>query len=284
MNANDVDFMVLSCGSPCIQGISDPKVAAEMAMHANDELAATISNNTARFGGFAALSMHNATEAAEELRRAVTQLGLLGALVNDYQQSGPDNATLLFYDRPEYDVFWKMASELDVPVYFHPRANIAQISLALYQHSIYTKGSVQEYAATLSTHIMGLCTNGVFDRFPKLKVIVGHFGERLPSDLFRIDEQLERQRSVGLPMRHKFSYYWRKNLFETTSGDFTTPLLKFHLDQIGLGRIMYAVDYPFTTLSEGAAWINSLSKVMRRKDLSSLKRNLAIKLLKLDEC
>ena len=66
--------------------------------------------------------------------------------------------TLLFYDRPEYDVFWQTVSELDVPVYFHPRVNIAQISLALYQHSVYTKGPVQEYAATLSTHILGYVT------------------------------------------------------------------------------------------------------------------------------
>ena len=64
-------------------------------------------------------------------------------------------ATLLFYDRPEYDVFWKAVTDLDVPVYFHPRTNVAQISSTLYQHSMYTKGSSQEYAATLSTHIMG---------------------------------------------------------------------------------------------------------------------------------
>jgi 2,3-dihydroxybenzoate decarboxylase len=72
--------MVLSCGSPCIQGISDPRVAATLARKVNDQMAATISNNTARFGGFAALSMHDAAEAAQELRRAVTKLGFLGSI------------------------------------------------------------------------------------------------------------------------------------------------------------------------------------------------------------
>lgn len=83
--------MVLSCASPCIQGISDPQTAEAMATSINDVLAATISNNTMRFGAFAALSMHNATQAAQELNRTVTELGFLGALLNDYQQSGSDN-------------------------------------------------------------------------------------------------------------------------------------------------------------------------------------------------
>lgn len=83
--------MVLSCAQPCIQGLSDPEEAATMAINVNNQLAADISNNTLRFGGFASLAMHNATVAARELKRTVTELGFLGALINDYQQSGPDN-------------------------------------------------------------------------------------------------------------------------------------------------------------------------------------------------
>lgn len=76
--------MVLSCGSPCIQGISDPDIAANLARKVNDQMAITISNNTARFGGFAALSMHSAEDAAKELRRTVTKLGFLGSHVIPY--------------------------------------------------------------------------------------------------------------------------------------------------------------------------------------------------------
>ena len=91
MDENDIDFMVLSCASPCIQGISDPEQAAAMAVNVNNVLASSIANNTRRFGAFAALAMHNATIAMQELTRAVKELGFVGALVNDYQQSGPDN-------------------------------------------------------------------------------------------------------------------------------------------------------------------------------------------------
>ncbi|KAF8890780.1 hypothetical protein BD779DRAFT_1671297 [Infundibulicybe gibba] len=283
MNANGIDFMVISCASPCIQGISDPVLAEQMAVDVNNQLAASISNSTDRFGGFASLSMHNATAAALELNRTVTELGFLGALVNDYQQSGADNTTLLFYDQPEYDVFWQMVTDLDVPVYFHPRDNIAQISQLMFSHARYLEGPAQEFATTLSTHILGLCTDGVFDRFPKLKIIVGHLGERIPSDLFRIDEQLRRQLPQGLPMLRNASSYWRTNLFETTSGNFATPLLKFHIDQIGLDRILYSVDYPFASISEGAAWIDSLSGHMDQRATDSLKRGVAIDLLKLNQ-
>ncbi|KAJ8522833.1 hypothetical protein ONZ45_g672 [Pleurotus djamor] len=163
MDANDIDFMVLSCSSPCIQGVSDPTIASQMAQLANDELASSISNNTRRFGAFAALPMHNATMAAQELKRAVTELGFLGALVNDYQQSGADNATLIYYDTPEFDPFWQMVTDLDVPVYFHPRTNIPFLGNLEFGHAKFLRGPGQEYAATLSTHVMGLCVNGVFE-------------------------------------------------------------------------------------------------------------------------
>jgi 2,3-dihydroxybenzoate decarboxylase len=88
--------MVLSCASPCIQGIPDPDDAAAMAIHVNDVLASSISNNTLRFGAFAALSMHNASVAAQELNRTVKELGFLGALVNDYQESGTDNSNYVY--------------------------------------------------------------------------------------------------------------------------------------------------------------------------------------------
>ncbi|KAL0948262.1 hypothetical protein HGRIS_010858 [Hohenbuehelia grisea] len=285
MNTNNVDFMVLSCASPCVQGISDPIAAAEMAQTVNNQLAADISNNTARFGAFATLAMHNATEAAQELKRTIQELGFLGALLNDYQQSGPDTTTLLFYDTPDYDPFWQMVTDLDVPVYLHPRTNIAQIGNLAYAHAPFLRGPAQEFAATLSTHILGLCTNGVFDRFPKLKVIVGHLGERIPSDLVRIDNQLKRQIAANMPMKLNVTAYWKTNLFETTSGNFATDLLKFHIDQIGLDRILYSVDYPYVAIEDGTEWVDGLERTarMNARDVLALKRGNAIILLGLDK-
>ncbi|KAJ4211762.1 hypothetical protein NW759_012361 [Fusarium solani] len=105
--------MILSLTSPGIQGISSIELAKEVATRANNEIAAAISNNTVRFGAFAALSMHNATQVALELRRCVEDLGFHGALLNDFRQACADNNTLHFYDSLEYDPFWQMAVDLD---------------------------------------------------------------------------------------------------------------------------------------------------------------------------
>ncbi|KDR73917.1 hypothetical protein GALMADRAFT_157754 [Galerina marginata CBS 339.88] len=283
MDESNIDFMVLSCAQPCIQGISDPVDAANMAIKVNNQLASDISNQTDRFGGFASLAMHNATAAALELRRTVKELGFLGALVNDYQQSGPDGQTLLFYDQPEYDVFWQAVSDLDVPVYFHPRNDIPAVIDLIYAHAPFTQGAPQEYAAVLSTHILGMCTNGVFDRFPKAKIIVGHLGERIPSDLVRIEARLIFQASLGMPMKKNLTSYFKTNIFETTSGNFATNLLKFHIGEIGLDRIMYSIDYPFVAIEDGTVWINSLDNTLKKQDLISLKRGLAIEVLHLND-
>ncbi|KAF7361714.1 hypothetical protein MVEN_00515100 [Mycena venus] len=272
MDANGVDYVNKHLGEELTillknngvnrtrQGISDQAAAEDMAQNVNDQLAAAIANNTVRFGGFASLAMHNATTAAQELKRTVVELGFLGALINDYQESGPDNATLLFYDQPEYDVFWEMVTELDVPVYLHPRTNIPQIQTPLYGHAPWLKGPTQEFADTLSTHVMGLCTNGVFDRFPNLTVIVGHLGERIPSDLWRIDDQLSRQVPIGMPMLRNLSSYWKTNLIETVSGNFATDLFNFHAKEIGLNRIMWIILTCLWTKTSTNFWEKAMDK------------------------
>ncbi|KAF5318317.1 hypothetical protein D9758_018679 [Tetrapyrgos nigripes] len=289
MDENGIDFMILSCATPCIQGISSPSLAASTAKSVNDQLASQISNNTFRFGALAALSMHDPVEAAQELNRTVKELGFFGALVNDYQQAGDNNDTLIYYDGPQFDPFWKMVTDLDVPVYFHPRVNVPLILNLTYSHAPFLIGASQEFQATLSTHVLGLCTNGVFDRFPTLRVIVGHMGERIPSDLTRIDSRLVAQRDDGLTMNQTVRSYWHTNLYSTTSGDFDTSLLLFHKGQIGIDRIMFSVDYPFDSIEDASTWVNSLGgtkggkgNALTREELLALKRETAIKLFKLN--
>jgi len=269
--------MVLSLISPGIQGISDPVSAQQTSIQANNDLAAVIANNTERFGGFAALSMHNATEAAQELKRAVTELGFLGALVNDYQQSGDDNSTLLYYDQPEYDPFWQAVQDLDVPVYLHPRSPVQVITNLEYIGRHWLIGPTWQFAASTSNHALGLCVNGVFDRFPNVTVILGHMGERIPSDLFRVDQQLARQTP---PMKRTIREYYQRNLISTTAAEFANPLLDFHIEEIGVERIMFSIDYPFQSLEEGVDWFNGINVSRRDKDL--IKNQVAIDVLRLD--
>jgi 2,3-dihydroxybenzoate decarboxylase len=116
--------------------------------------------------------MHDATQAGREFRRAVNELGFCGAILNDFQtvsHAGKDN-TFKMYDQPEYDAFWTVVQELDVPVYIHPRMPDPTIEKLLYADRKGVIGSPWSFATGVSLHTLGLCCNGVFDRFPKVQV------------------------------------------------------------------------------------------------------------------
>lgn len=124
--------------------------------------------------------MHDPQEAADELRRCVTQYGFLGALVNDTQRAGPDGDDMIFYDGPEWDVFWSTVTELDVPFYLHPRNPTGSIHEKLWAKRSWLIGPPLSFAQGVSLHVLGMVTNGVFDRHPKLQIVLGHLGEHIP--------------------------------------------------------------------------------------------------------
>jgi predicted TIM-barrel fold metal-dependent hydrolase len=110
-----VEFCILSLTAPGVQATADRKEAEDKATLANNWIANEIKTHPDRFGAFCTLSMHDPRQAADELERCVTELGMLGAIINDYQATGTDGEDLIFYDGPEWDVFWTRVTELDVP-------------------------------------------------------------------------------------------------------------------------------------------------------------------------
>lgn len=180
MDANGLDLMVLSLSSPGAQGVTDPAAAAQLAMTANDRLEGEIARAPTRFAGFAALSMHDPKQAAVELERCMTQKkGFVGAMLNDFQSAGPDGNTMLFFDQSEYDVFWAKAEELDAPIYIHPRAATPLIHEQMWKGRPWLEFSALGYANRVNMHVLGIVTAGVLDRFPTLKIIIGHMGEHM---------------------------------------------------------------------------------------------------------
>jgi 2,3-dihydroxybenzoate decarboxylase len=118
MNECGVEFFLLSWTSHGAQGYSDPKEAEKVARRANDYMSEQCKKNPKRFGGFASVSMHDPKQAADELERAIKELGLYGVILNDFQEA--ENGTkMLWYDQPEYDVFWAKVQELDGTVLNH---------------------------------------------------------------------------------------------------------------------------------------------------------------------
>ena len=185
MDAEGVEYMLLSLTSPGPQGEPDPSLASTLASRSNDWLAAEVAKNPARFGALASLSMHSGAGAAAELRRAVRELGMFGALLNDFQSVWDGNAEgkqgRRYYDVDEYHVFWEAVQELGVPVYMHPRypqpTDLEPGATTQYGPRRHLLGAAVSFHLDLSFHLYALMSSGVFDLYPKVQLVAGHLGE-----------------------------------------------------------------------------------------------------------
>ncbi|CAG8894923.1 unnamed protein product [Penicillium egyptiacum] len=277
-----VGLQILSYTAPGVQDIWDAKDAQALAVEINDYIAEKVKAHPDRFAAFATLSMHDPQEAAAELRRCVTQHGFLGALVNDTQRAGADGDDMIFYDNEKWDVFWATCTELDVPLYLHPRNPTGTIYDKLWADRKWLIGPPLSFAQGVSLHVLGMVTNGVFDRHPKLQVILGHLGEHIPFDMWRINHWFEdRKKMLGLAetCKRTIREYFAENLWITTSGHFSTTTLNFCMAEVGADRILFSIDYPFETFGDACDWFDSAE--MSNTDRLKIGRENAKKLFKL---
>jgi predicted TIM-barrel fold metal-dependent hydrolase len=225
----------------------------------NDQLAEAVRAHPTRFAGFAELPMDSPHEAAKELRRTCSGemqgTKFVGALVDSHTENG------MYYDGPEFDVFWEEAVKLDVPIYIHPTwPSSKQVDTYKAPHlddqvttSILAFGF--GWHSDVAMHILRLYASGVFDRFPKLKIIIGHMGEMIPYMLQRIERVTSR-----FGQKRQFREVWDTNLWITTSGNWALDPLACILRNTKHDRIMYSVDYPFAKSKDGIKWLEELEQ------------------------
>jgi len=266
MDANGIEWMILSLNAPAVQAIWDVRRAIAVAREANDHLAAEVAKHPDRFAGVAALPMQDPEAATAELRRCVRELGFKGALVNGFSQAGEEN-TALYYDLPQYRPFWKAVEELDVPFYLHPRNPLPSWS-PIYQGHNWMLAASWAFAAETAVHALRLIGSGLFDAHPRLKIIIGHLGEGIPANLWRIDH-----RNEWMKKRHAYAAkkwvadYMRTNFWVTTSGNFATAALKLCIEELGADRVMFSTDYPFEDVAQSVEWFDhvGISEADRQK-------------------
>lgn len=259
MDRAGLDMQVLSLNSPGIQAETDPSVAVRAASTVNDVLAGVIAEHPTRFSGFAALPLQDPARAADELERAVTQLGLHGGLVNAHTGGK-------YLDHPDFRVLWERAVALDVPLYLHP-ANGVDTAHVLSGHPELV-GPMWSWGIDTSTHALRLIFGGVFDDFPTAKLFLGHMGEGLPYVLWRIDSRWGFHNHHGVELaREKPSDYLRENLYITTSGVCSSAPLLASLLAIGADHILFGTDYPFESIGVACAFLQSapISEADREK-------------------
>jgi 2,3-dihydroxybenzoate decarboxylase len=253
MDRHGIERVILGLNSPAVQGILEPKRAVEVARRANDELARECAKRPDRFSGFAALPMQDPAAAAAEFARSVRDLGFKGAMVNGFTlRHTPDSA--VYYDGPEYRPFWAMVEELGVPFYMHPRTQIPSRAQAYEGHG-WLYGAAWGFARETSIHALRLIGAGLFAAHPRLQVILGHLGERIPYDLGRIDGIL-RHAPADYRLPHPPSWYMWHNFHITTSGHFNDDPLRCAIAVMGIDRVMFSVDYPFEETADAATWFD----------------------------
>ena len=249
MDRCGLDMQVLSLNSPGIQAEKDPASAVEKAQALNDFLAGVMRERPTRFSGFAALPLQDPKAAADELSRAVEQLGMRGGLVNAHTNGK-------YLDDPELRVVWERASALDVPLYLHP-ANGVDTAHVLSGHPE-LQGPMWSWGVDTATHALRLVFAGVFDEFPNAKLLLGHMGEGLPFVLWRLDSRWGFHNHHGIELaRGKPSEYLRHNLWITTSGVCSPAPLMCAVQALGADRILFGTDYPFETIREACEFLDA---------------------------
>jgi predicted TIM-barrel fold metal-dependent hydrolase len=254
MDAAGIDVQVLSHAQPAAQGLPGADGAAA-ARRANDYLAAAVAAYPSRLAGFATLPTASPEAAADELLRAVGDLGLVGGMVNS--TIGTNG---LFLDDASFAPLLSRFEELDVPLYLHPAPPPAGVRAAFYG------GLPAPAAAALATnawgwhaeaglHALRLVVSGTFDRHPGLKLIIGHCGEMIPFMLDRIDDMMPASVS-GL--NSPVSEYVLRHMWVTTSGMFSLPPTICALSVLGVDRVLFSVDYPFSPNARGREFLDAL--------------------------
>jgi 2,3-dihydroxybenzoate decarboxylase len=247
MDEAGVDMQVISHGAPALQRL-EKDLAVALAPKVNDRLHAMIQANPKRMQAFAALPTEDPKAAAAELERCVNKLGFKGAMLHGLSREGR------FMDEKEFWPIYERAAALDVPVYMHPAVPSKAVVDAYYKE--YAKDYPQILSAgwgyTVETATQGLrmVLSGMFDAYPNLKVILGHFGEGLPFLLWRVDSALSRPGNKGGSFRKIFSDHF----YVTTSGNFSDPALVCTMMELGIDRILFSIDWPFVANGPGVEW------------------------------
>jgi predicted TIM-barrel fold metal-dependent hydrolase len=223
-----------------------------LARRNNDVLSQIIQRHPTRYSAFASLALFDPDEAARELERAVNDLGLKGALM--YSNLGPGE----YLDNQKYWAVFEKAAQLGVPIYLHPTSPSTDISKPLSEYP-QMMGPIWGYAADTGMAAMRLICSGLFDRYPGLKIILGHLGEALPFWLWRIDNRWKKEGIAQNPMfrklDHEPGYYVKNNFYVTTSGMLSEAALLCTSLTLGTDRILFAVDYPWESNLEAVEFM-----------------------------
>jgi predicted TIM-barrel fold metal-dependent hydrolase len=263
-----IDVQVISHGAPSTQKLP-AETAAALTRRVNDRLHKAIAGHAARFAAFAALPTAAPEAAADELERTTKEFGFKGAMLHGL-------ANGIFLDDKRFWPIYARAEQLDLPIYLHPAHPHPDVQRIYYDDYVKDFPMVARpawgYTVETATTAIRLVLSGVFERHPKLKIILGHLGETLPFLVWRIDQALKRPGQRSMSFRDIFC----NNFYITTSGNFSNPALLCCMMEMGVDQILFAVDWPFVMNPPAIEWMATvpLSDADKAKILSGNAKRL----------
>jgi uncharacterized protein len=252
MDAAQIDMQVLSLNSPGVEQ-AEAAEAVSVAREANDFLAEAVKRHPKRFAGLAALAIQSPEQAAEELDRRVRQQGFKGAIVNGHTRGR-------YLDDKFFWPILERAEALAAPLYLHPTVPPKPVVDALYGgFSPAVNGMLQSarwgWHIETAVHLIRMILGGVFDKYPKLQIVIGHLGEGIPFMLPRLHKNLPPEVTK---LDRPIGDYLRKNVHYTFGGFNFQATFSNLLAEVGAERIMFSVDYPYGSMTEARAFLLQL--------------------------
>lgn len=253
MDRLGIDMQLLLLTSPGVQ-LFDKDTANRVAAESNDQLAEAIAKHPTRFDGLAAVAPQDPQTAAKELERAVTRLKLRGLVINSHTQGE-------YLDDPKFWDILAACEALNVPLYIHPNTPPPKMIEPFLSRTL--DAAIWGFQCETGLHVLRMIVGGVFDRFPKLQVVLGHLGEGLPYWLYRIDFMhagiVRSDRGAGAKaLKRSPSQVLRENFHYTTSGMCWEPAVSYVHKLMGADRVLYAMDYPYQVVAEEVAAMDAL--------------------------
>jgi 2,3-dihydroxybenzoate decarboxylase len=249
MDRAGIERAILGLAGPGVQAERDIATAVRNARAANDFLAREIQKRPDRYSGFAHLAMQDAKAAADELERCMQELKFCGAMIN-----GHTNGQYL--DDPSVHPFWERAEALSALIYLHPADPIVPAPVLEGHKGL--RRATWEWTFETGSHALRLIFGGVFDRFPRAKLGLGHLGETLPFLLWRLDSRAGPD-FYAVKLVKPPSHYIKENIVVTTSGMSSAEPLNCTIAALGKESIMFGADYPFENAEEAGHFIDSIA-------------------------
>ena len=254
MDEAGVEMQVLSLNYPGTEQ-AEGEEAIAVSRDANDLLGAALRKHPKRFAGFASLPTSAPEAAADELTRCVRELGFKGANINGHNRGR-------YLDDPFYAPILARAEALNVPIYLHPTLPPPAVMQASYSgfHPAATfmiAGPGWGWHIETGMHILRMVLAGVFDRFPKLQMVIGHLGEALPFMMPRMAASAA-MLPPGAGPKRPLGDYMRENLHYTFGGFNYAPTFADLIANVGASRIMFSVDYPYGSMTEAREFLEGL--------------------------